>query len=44
MSLPKSSNPNNDVQLWQQLKQGSELALGKLIKLSVFKQSVSYFF
>lgn len=33
MSLPNSTNTNNDVQLWQQLKQGSELALGKLIKI-----------
>jgi RNA polymerase sigma factor (sigma-70 family) len=32
MSFSKSSKPANDKQLWQQLKQGSELALGKLIK------------
>jgi len=43
MSLPKSSNPNNDVQLWQQLKQGSELALGKLIKL-YFNLLINYGF
>lgn len=43
MSSPKSSNPNNDVQLWQQLKQGSELALGKLIKL-YFNLLINYGF
>ena len=32
--IPKEAQPctNNDSQLWQQLKNGSELALGKLIK------------
>lgn len=43
MSLAKSSNANNDVQLWQQLKQGSELALGKLIKL-YFNLLINYGF
>ena len=32
MSFSTSSNPVNDTHLWQQMKQGSELALGKLIK------------
>lgn len=32
MSFSTSSNPVNDKHLWQQMKQGSELALGKLIK------------
>ena len=32
MSFTTSSNPVNDTHLWQQMKQGSELALGKLIK------------
>jgi RNA polymerase sigma factor (sigma-70 family) len=33
MALTNSSNTSNDGQLWEQLKQGSELALGKLIKI-----------
>ena len=33
MALPKSPDTSQDVQLWKQLKQGSELALGKLIKI-----------
>ena len=32
MSFSTSSNPVNETHLWQQMKQGSELALGKLIK------------
>jgi RNA polymerase sigma factor (sigma-70 family) len=32
MSFSTSSNPVNDTHLWQQMRQGSELALGKLIK------------
>ncbi|MFN5787918.1 MAG: hypothetical protein ACK469_04090 [Bacteroidota bacterium] len=32
MSCSIPSNPVNDTHLWQQMKQGSELALGKLIK------------
>jgi RNA polymerase sigma factor (sigma-70 family) len=43
MSLPKSFSANNDIQLWQQLKLGSELALGKLIKL-YFNLLINYGF
>ena len=32
MSFSTPSNPVNDTHLWQQMRQGSELALGKLIK------------
>ncbi|MBU6169170.1 MAG: sigma-70 family RNA polymerase sigma factor [Bacteroidetes bacterium] len=43
MSFSTSSNPLNDTQLWQQLKLGSELALGKLIK-KYFNQLQHYAF
>ena len=32
MSFSTPLNPVNDTHLWQQMKQGNELALGKLIK------------